>query len=131
GLETSFQEVPLRETVASPQSSVTLLRDGADAVTLRAFEPFGTQGNALKDDATVEAQVVFAGFGITAPDQKYDDYANLDVRGKIVDIFGGAPPSFANAIRAHHSASLNKIENVAKHGAVGLITLESPKDAQR
>jgi Zn-dependent M28 family amino/carboxypeptidase len=131
GLETSFQEVPLRETVPSAQSSVTLLRDGAEPVTLRAFEQFVTQGNALKDDETVEAPVVFAGFGVTAPDQTYDDYANLDVRGKIVAIFGGAPPSFSNAIRAHHSASLNKIENAARHGAVGLITLESPKDAQR
>ncbi|HJQ35896.1 MAG TPA: M20/M25/M40 family metallo-hydrolase, partial [Thermoanaerobaculia bacterium] len=46
-------------------------------------------------------------------------------------IFSGAPPSFANAIRAHHSASLSKIENAAKHGAVGLITLESEKEAQR
>src|ERR1041384_2352362 len=73
GLETSFQEVPLRETVPSAQSTVTLLRDGAGPVTLRAFEQFVTQGNALKDDETVEAPVVFAGFGVTAPDQKYDD----------------------------------------------------------
>jgi hypothetical protein len=131
GLETSFQEVAFRETVASPDSTVTLTRDGAEPVTLRAFESFVTQGDALQDDRVVEARVVFAGFGITAPDQKYDDYTNIDVRGKIVAVFPGAPPSFPNAIRAHHSSSLNKIENAAKHGAIALITLESPKDAQR
>lgn len=131
GLETSFQEVPFRLTVPGAQSTVTLLREGAAPLTLKAFEQFVTQGDALKDDNSIEAPVVFAGFGVTAPDQKYDDYANLDVRGKIVAIFGGAPPSFSNPVRAYHSASLSKMENAAKHGAAALITLESPKEAQR
>jgi hypothetical protein len=131
GLETSLQEVPFRATVPSAESTVTLMRDGAEPVTLRAFEQFVTQGDPLKDDNSLEAAVVFAGFGVTAPEQKYDDYAKVDVKGKIVAIFGGAPSSFPNEIRAHHSSSLNKIENAARHGALALITLESPKDAQR
>jgi len=131
GLETSFQDIPFLETVPSAESTVTLTREGAHPVTLRAFEAFVTQGDPLKRDNVIEAPVIFAGYGVTAPDQRYDDYAGVDVRGKIVAVFSGAPPVFANAVRAHHSASRNKIENAASHGAVALITLESPKEALR
>jgi Zn-dependent M28 family amino/carboxypeptidase len=50
------------------------------------------------------------------------------VRDKIVALFGGAPKSFPNAVRAHHSASLTKIETAARFGAKGLIFLTSPED---
>jgi hypothetical protein len=131
GLETSFQEVPFRATVPGAESTVTFMRDGAEPVTLRAFEDFVTAGDPLNGDRVIETDVVFAGFGITAPEQKYDDYAGVDARGKIAAVFGGAPPSFPNAVRAHHSSSLNKIENAAKHGAIAVMTLESPKEAVR
>jgi len=131
GLETSFQQVPFRATLADAQSSVTLMRDGENPVMLRAFDLFVTTGDPLEPERVIEAPVVFAGYGVSAPDQKYDDYAGLDVRGKIVAIFGSAPPSFPNAVRAHHSSSLNKVETAARHGAVGLMVLESPKEALR
>jgi len=131
GLETSFQDVPFLETVPSAESTVALMRDGAEPVTLRVFDAFVTQGDPLKGESVIEAPVVFAGYGVTAPDRSYDDYAGLDARGKIVAVFTGAPPALPNAIRAHHSSSLNKIENAAKHGAAAMITLESPKEALR
>ena len=126
-----FQEVPFRETVPDAASTVTFTRDGAAPVTLQIFDQFTSSGDPLTADKVVEGDVVFAGYGITAPDQKYDDYAGLDVRGRIVAIFGSAPPRFSNAIRAHYSSSLNKIETAAGHGAAGLIFLTSPEDDVR
>ena len=41
-------------------------------------------GDPLSSDAKVEGQVVFVGFGVSAPEFGYDDYAGIDVRGKIV-----------------------------------------------
>ena len=41
--------------------------------------------------STVDAPVVFVGYGVTAPDQNYDDYKSLDVKGKIVAFAQGAP----------------------------------------
>ncbi len=126
-----FQEVPLRETKAAPTSTLTFTREGAEPLVLRIFQDFTSSGSALEADKIVDAEVVFAGFGVTAPEQKYDDYAKVDVRGKIAAIFSGAPKQFPNAIRAHHSSSQGKVENAARHGAVGLIYLESPEDALR
>lgn len=126
-----FQEVPFLATVPSAESSVTFTRDGAAPVTLRAFETFVTYGDPLHAERVVEGPVVFAGYGITAPDRRYDDYAGVDAKGKIVAIFTGAPRAFPDAVRAHHSSSQNKVENAAKHGAAGLIFLTSPAEAAR
>lgn len=126
-----FQEIKFLETVPDAASTVTLTREGADPVTMRAFDTFVTSGDPLKGEAIIEAPVVLAGYGVTAPDLKYDDYAGLNARGKIVAVFSGAPATFPNAVRAHHSSSLNKLENAAKHGAAALIVLTSPKEAQR
>ncbi|HVR40199.1 MAG TPA: M28 family metallopeptidase, partial [Thermoanaerobaculia bacterium] len=124
-----FQEVPFRKTVAGSTSNIVLTRkDGAAPVSLQFGEQFITYGDPISPDSRREGDVVYAGFGITAPDQQYDDYANIDVRGKIVAIFNGAPKGFPNALRAHYSSSLNKIETAAAHGASGLITMVPPKE---
>jgi len=125
-----MQEVPFVQTTTQPESTVTLIRDDSSN-ELKVFEHFITYGDPLHGEKSVEAGVVFAGFGITAPDQNYDDYRNLDVRGKIVAIFNNAPRSFPTAVRAHHSSSLNKTENAARRGASAIIFLSSPQDAQR
>ena len=126
-----LQEVPLWETVPDAASTVTFTRPNGSTTTLKIFETFVSSGDPLSTDHVVEGEVVFAGYGISAPEQKYDEYAKLDVRGRIVAIFGGAPKSFPNAVRAHHSASLTKIETAARFGAKGLIFLTSPEDDTR
>lgn len=126
-----FQEVPFLATVPSAESSVTFTRDGAAPVMLRAFETFVTYGDPLNVEKVLDGPVVFAGYGITAPDQRYDDYAGVDAKGKIVAMFSGAPRTFPDAVRAHHSSGLNKVQNAAKHGAAGLIFLTTPAESAR
>lgn len=128
---TYFQEVPFLETVADPSSTVTLTRAGAAPVTLKIFDAFISSGDPLAKEKIVEGDIVFAGYGISAPEQNHDDYAGRDVKGKIVAVFGNAPSRFPNAVRAHHSATLTKIETAARMGAAGLILLTSPADDQR
>lgn len=126
-----YQEVPLRETIASADSTVTFTRAGEAPVTLRIFDGFTSSGDPLSADKVVEGDVVFAGFGVTAPEKKHDDYAGIDAKGKIVAILSGAPASFPNALRAHYSSSLNKVETAAAHGAKGLIFLTTPTEDLR
>lgn len=80
----------------------------------------GTSGNG-----EVQAEVVYAGYGVTAPELGYDDYKGIDVKGKIVLIEGETPN------RSNHPDTLamwypytlhhHKVENAAKHGAVGML----------
>jgi hypothetical protein len=70
--------------------------------------------------------VVFAGFGVTAPRQGQDDYAGLDVKGKIVAVLANAPARLPSEERAYHASRTRKAELAAEHGAVGLVTLRTP-----
>lgn len=125
-----FQEITFLKTTAT-EATLTLARDGAAPVTFDLGKDLVTTGDPFADERRLEAELVFAGFGVTAPDQKHDDYAGLDTRSKIVVIWSGAPKSFSAAVRAHYSASQNKIETAARHGAAGLIIVNTPADAAR
>ncbi len=79
----------------------------------------------------VTAPVVFAGFGVTTPDFAYDDYAGLDVTGKIVAILANAPGTLPSEPRAHFASNEHKLKNAADHGAVGVVTVLGPDDLKR
>jgi Zn-dependent M28 family amino/carboxypeptidase len=84
--------------------------------------------------------VVFAGYGITAPEYRYDDYAGLDVKGKIVLVLRHEPQEndeksvFAGKTLTSHAAFTNKAANAKMHGAAALIVVEDrinhPNEAQ-
>ena len=75
-------------------------------------------GDPLRTDANADAPVVFVGYGVTAPIFNYDDYSGVDVHGKIVVAFYGAPPSFPSAPGAHYSDTIVKLKNATAHGAI-------------
>ncbi len=126
---TYFQDVPFRAMHPDQtQTTLTLLRDGKEE-TLTYREDYITRGDPVRPETSVEAPVVFVGFGVTAPEQGYDDYKGIEVKGKIVALMSGAP-DFESSIKAHYSSSLGKLSNAAAHGAVGIITLDSPRMEQ-
>src|SRR5205814_7806234 len=72
-----------------------------------------------------------AGFGITAPEQDYDDFSGIDTRGKIVVTLAGAPPTFPSTLRAHYANGRVKDANLAAHGAIAVISIRSPAEEKR
>lgn len=78
----------------------------------------------------VEAEVVYCGFGVSAPELGYDDYKGIDVKGKIVLIEGETPNRDRSAEGIakwyNHTLHQTKLDNAAKHGAVGLLYLWVP-----
>jgi Zn-dependent M28 family amino/carboxypeptidase len=128
---TWFQSVPLRKAdLVAEQSSFELLRDGKSH-TLVFGQDYLMDGNPLATDSSVEAGVVFVGFGVSAPEFQYDDYAGADVRGKVVVTVRGAPPRFAATERAYFSDGVVKARIAAEHGAVGIISLIPPEFFER
>ena len=85
----------------------------------------------MRPAVEVTAPVVFAGFGVTAPDFGYDDYARLDVRGKIVALLSNAPARLPSEPRAHYASSEHKLRNAADHGAVAVVTVLGPDEVRR
>jgi hypothetical protein len=82
------------------------------------------------EDVGVDAPVVFVGNGIVAPDLGVDDYAGIDVKGKIVALLYGAPARFPSEQRAHYGWPRLKQATAAAHGAVGILALRRP-DAEQ
>lgn len=126
------QAVPLRRAqVVEEGSSMSLTRRGADgldgpAQALTYGRNFILSPQFGQATSEVSAPVVFVGFGVSAPELGYDDYANIDVRGKIVACFNGAPASFPSNQRAYSGSA--KQEVAAARGAVGIITFSLPTD---
>jgi hypothetical protein len=79
----------------------------------------------------VSAPLVFAGFGVTAPEFGYDDYAGLDVKGKIVALRFNAPEKLPSEPRAHYASTDHKLKNAADHGAVAVVIVLGPDDVKR
>lgn len=73
----------------------------------------------------VESEVIFAGFGITAPELAWDEYNGVDVKGKIVAILRGTP-QIADKDFSKYSPRQVKLLNAKKHGAAGLILVFMP-----
>lgn len=134
-----FQPVPLEEAVTDPKaSSIVFTVNGKDQKLVDAKDyvlstwftsPAGKDKAQAESDVT--APVVFVGFGVTAPDQNYDDYAGVDVRGKIVAGFYGAPSAFPSTERAYYSDGNIKAKNAVAHGAIGSISIMLPEDWKR
>lgn len=76
-----------------------------------------------------EGGVVFAGYGITAPEYNYDDYAGLDANGKFVVVLRHEPQEFddksvfAGKVYTQHAQFFSKASNAKAHGALGVILL--------
>jgi len=121
-----FQEVPFREITITPSACEFVLIENGKPSQLKWGQDFVMGGNPLEPDSQVEAPVVFVGYGVINANRNYDDYAGIDVKGKIVAMIGGAPPTFPAEERAHSASGREKARAAASHGAVGIILLRTP-----
>jgi hypothetical protein len=114
-------------TVAATQGPNTRLRIGDTDIDPRQLRLFG-----FSSSASFSAPVVFAGYGITAPEFDYDDYAEIDVKGKVVLILryeprATDPDSVFNGNQwSEHATFRSKIFNARRQGAAGVIVVTGP-----
>src|SRR5690242_6159113 len=108
-------------SAAGPQNRLAGFTVGKD------FQPLG-----ISDSGTFSAPLVFAGYGITAEDYHYDDYAGLDVKGKVVLVLRHEPQEndeksvFLGKEFTRHADIIQKALNARSHGAVAMILVNDP-----
>ena len=126
-----FDVVPLRRD--PERSSIEVRLDGAGR-SFSAGAVFFPQP-ARPVDLTLD--VAFAGYGITAPELGYDDYAGLDVRGKAVLVFDHEPQEADPKSIFHgtgftlHANAWTKTLNAERHGAAALLVVSEPSNPHR
>ena len=129
GKPSFLQPLDLIEYKPDRSAGTVTLSRGADANLIwHAPEVLG----AYKNDVDVTAPVVFAGFGITAPELGYDDYKDIDAKGKIVLVFDHEPQEtdsksiFNGTGNTRYATSRVKLLNAQAHGALAVLLVAEP-----
>ena len=104
-----------------PKNSLTF--GSGKALTVKQdFVPF-----SFSESVTLQAPLAFVGYGITAPEYRYDDYTGIDVKGEIVLVLRHEPQEndgksvFAGKQFTTHAGIVNKAINARNHGAAAMI----------
>jgi hypothetical protein len=125
GTQSYLQPIKFRSRrVLDAGTSITIERDGKR-------EPLKIGDDAVVSPRVetapeVDAPMVFAGYGITIPESNYDDFAGLDVRGKVVVYLAGAPPKVPGPLGAHYQSTFERAVNLRKLGAIGTVNFFNP-----
>jgi hypothetical protein len=107
--------------IVSADGKVTPLKLGEDAnLSVRP-------GLAEK----IEAEAVFCGYGLSIPENHFDDFAGAcgsgDLKGKIIVYLGGGPSDIPGNLRSHYSSRAERWRAIAKTGAIGAVAIANPK----
>ena len=130
---TYFQPFSLATAAKPGNNSLTLRGPQGQVIELESGKHFSV--TLLGGAGKVDAPVVFAGYGITADEPKYDDYAGLDVSGKIVIVFAGTPRrgqrfgdvfgAAADGRPSPHGTLRVKLENALAHKAAAVLVVNT------
>ena len=131
-----FQAVPLVEIAGKPDSIATVTGNGK-TVQLKYRDDFMFLTEQEKPVVDIKnSPLVFAGYGVTAPEYKWDDYAGLDVKGKTVVVLINDPGNAGNDTTMFKGKAMTyygrwgyKYEEAMRHGAAGLLIIHDTKPA--
>jgi Zn-dependent M28 family amino/carboxypeptidase len=118
---------PVRfETRQLVEASLELVRDGAaEPVTIGQEATLGSRGDV---PPLVEAPMVFVGYGMSIPEAKYDDFAGVDLKGKIAVYVNAQPPAdVPAAVKSHLSSAAERWAAFKRAGAIGSATIPNPR----
>lgn len=109
------------------RSSVTLTTGGV-STPLVLGEDLVLTARIAQPASLPDAALVFIGYGLHMPEAGHDDFAGVDLRGKVAVVLSGGPSNVAASLRAH--AARERWESLQKAGAVGLISIQNPKQVE-
>ncbi|WP_029278560.1 M28 family metallopeptidase [Pedobacter borealis] len=129
-----FQEVPMVEIKSVPEDKM-VLKGKTASLTLNYLTDFVAGTRRVRDEVSMSnSPLVFAGYGIVAPEYGWNDYANLDVKGKTVVVLIN-DPGFADSTlfkgknMTYYGRWTYKFEEAARQGATGIIIVHDTEPA--
>jgi Zn-dependent M28 family amino/carboxypeptidase len=119
-----LQEVEfVSRQIVEEKSSLAIVRDGVEEPVKLGEE---AMLNMRVDHApSVDAPMVFAGYGLVIPEIKHDDLTGLDLKGKVVVVLTGLPPGSEGPLGSHYSQARWRTLHAA--GAIGTLQIQNPK----
>ncbi len=126
---TYFQKVPLMAVHTEvDKTSFALVPATGAPIHLKYGEDYLTKDQTGAPTADINAPIVFVGYGIDAPEYHWDDYAGVDVKGKILLVIVNQPPSnddhfFNGKTLTYYGRWTYKYEEAARRGALGVLII--------
>src|ERR1700692_3678216 len=121
-----LQKVPLVGITTLPESQFTLSPKQGGARHLKSLDEYVASDHTQQSQSDVDAEIVFVGYGIEAPEYNWDDYKGVDVRGKVLLMLVNEPPSddpkfFKGKALTYYGRWVYKYLEATRKGAVGVI----------
>ncbi len=105
-------------------SSAALVRDGkSEPLTLGEDVIMGTRAETAEE---VAAPMVFVGYGLKIPEQKYDDFAGLNLKDKVAVYISGSTSDTPAALSAHYQSIAERWKALRAAGAIGMVSILNP-----
>ena len=126
---TYFQKVPLMAVHTEvDKTSFTVVPATGAPIHLKYGDDYLTKDQTGAPAVDIDAPIVFVGYGIDAPEYHWDDYAGVDVKGKILLVIVNQPPSnddhfFNGKALTYYGRWTYKYEEAARRGALGVLIL--------
>ncbi|MES2653565.1 MAG: M28 family metallopeptidase [Bacteroidota bacterium] len=130
-----FQEVPLVDVKSTPTNLTIKPANGSVGTSLKFLDNFVAASRHLVTQVKVDnSPLVFAGYGIVAPEYKWNDYEGLNVKGKTVVVMVNDPgfldsTLFKGKTMTYYGRWTYKFEEAARQGATGVIIIHEDKAA--
>jgi Zn-dependent M28 family amino/carboxypeptidase len=131
---TYMQKVPLVGITTSPETQFSLVPKQGEAMNLKPLDEYVAYDQTQQSQSEVDADIVFVGYGIEAPEYNWDDYKGQDVHGKVLLMLVNEPSSddpkfFKGKALTYYGRWTYKYEEAARKGAVGVILVHKTEMA--
>ncbi|MGB9197755.1 MAG: M28 family peptidase [Terriglobales bacterium] len=125
GVDGFYQPVKfVSRRIVEKDSSLTLIRDGKREPLVLGED--ANISSRVMPAPKVKAQLVFAGYGLKVPETSYDDFAGIDLHGKIAVILSGSPSQIPGALASHYQTMAERWKSLRAAGAIGVVSLINP-----
>jgi Zn-dependent M28 family amino/carboxypeptidase len=125
---TYLQKVAFTGVLTQPGSSMSLIPSRGAPIDLKLSDDYVTSNQTETDSVDIDAPIVFVGYGIEAPEYKWDDFKGVDVKGKVILVIVNEPPSkdskfFKAEAMTYYGRWTYKFEEAARKGAIGALII--------
>ena len=130
---TYLQKVPMVGITPAPETTFSLV-SSKGTTDLKPLENYVAYDQTQQAQSDIDADIVYVGYGIEAPEYKWDDYKGTDLRGKVLLMLVNEPPSddvnfFKGKALTYYGRWTYKYEEAARKGAVGAILIHQTEMA--
>ncbi|MGH9579578.1 MAG: M28 family peptidase [Terriglobales bacterium] len=131
---TYLQKVPLVGIKTQPETTFSIHPATGAAMDLTMLDDYVVMDETQNTESMVDADMVFVGYGIEAPEYGWNDYQGMDVRGKVLLMLVNEPPSddakfFTGKALTYYGRWTYKFEQAARKGAVGAVLVHKTEMA--